>query len=152
MEIMLSLLCGAMAAASIYLMLSGNLIRFIFGLVIATNAVNLLIFVAGGLSEIRPPLIAENVKVPTTPMANAVPQALILTAIVIGFALLTFIFILFYKTYQSLGTVDAESMRVSEPLDLYQDPGQNINPNQHRPLTPEISGKLFSKQTKAGTS
>ena len=46
--------------------------------------------------------------------ANALPQALILTAIVIGFALLSFVFILFYRTYQTLGTVDTELMRVAE--------------------------------------
>ena len=148
MEVVLSLLCGTMAAVSIYLMLSGNLIRFIFGLVMATNAVNLLIFVAGGLSEIHPPLIAESAKFPTTPMANAVPQALILTAIVIGFALLTFVFILFYKTYQSLGTVDTESMRVAEPLNLYQNPDKHPNQNPHR----QPSEKSFAEQTEAGIS
>jgi multicomponent Na+:H+ antiporter subunit C len=115
METILAVSCGVMVAASIYLMLSGNLIRFIFGLVLATNAVNLLIFVAGRLSEIRPPLIPEDAMVPAESLANAVPQALILTAIVIGFALLSFVFILFYKTYAALGTVDAETMRVSEP-------------------------------------
>lgn len=115
MEALLSLICGIMAAASIYLMLSGNLIRFIFGLVIATNAVNLLIFIAGRLSEIHPPLIGANAVVSAEPLANALPQALILTAIVIGFALLTFVFILFYRTYQALGTVETESMRISEP-------------------------------------
>jgi multicomponent Na+:H+ antiporter subunit C len=115
METVLSFLCGLMAAASIYLMLSGNLIRFIFGLVIATNAVNLLIFVAGRLSRTRPPLIGEGEQVPADAVANALPQALILNAIVIGFALLTFVFILFYRTYQSLGTVDTEKMRFAEP-------------------------------------
>lgn len=146
MEIVLSLLCGTMAAVSIYLMLSGNLIRFIFGLMVATNAVNLLIFVAGGLSEIRPPLIADNAEIPTAPMANALPQALILTAIVIGFALLTFIFILFFKTYHSLDTVDTESMRVSEPLNLYQ------NPNQTIPHRRQTSEKLFSKPPEEAAS
>ncbi|HMA86349.1 MAG TPA: Na+/H+ antiporter subunit C [Desulfosalsimonadaceae bacterium] len=115
METVLAFLCGIMAAASIYLMLSGNIIRFIFGLVVATNAVNLLIFVAGRLSSRRPPLIPEAAAVPPAPVANALPQALILTAIVIGFALLTFVFILFYRTYQSLGTVDTEKMRFAEP-------------------------------------
>ena len=115
METALAFLCGVIAAASIYLMLSGNLIRFIFGLVLATNGVNLLIFLAGRLSQTHPPLIAENAATPTEPLANALPQALILTAIVIGFALLSFVFILFYRTYQSLGTVDTEAMRVSEP-------------------------------------
>ncbi len=115
METVLAFLCGIIAAASIYLMLSGNLIRFIFGLVLATNAVNLLIFVSGRLFPTRPPLIAEGAKVATKPLANALPQALILTAIVIGFALLSFVFILFYRTYQCLQTVDTESMRVAEP-------------------------------------
>lgn len=121
METVLAFLCGIMAAASIYLMLSGNIIRFIFGLVVATNAVNLLIFVAGRLSSHRPPLIPEAASVPPAPVANALPQALILTAIVIGFALLTFVFILFYRTYQSLGTVDTEKMRFAEPDDGQSD-------------------------------
>ena len=123
METALAFMCGIIAAASIYLMLSGNLIRFIFGLVLATNAVNLLIFVSGRLAETRPPLIGEDAVVPVQNLANALPQALILTAIVIGFALLTFVFILFYKTYQSLGTVDTESMRIAEPRGSDPDAG-----------------------------
>ncbi|MEF8823653.1 MAG: Na+/H+ antiporter subunit C [Desulfohalobiaceae bacterium] len=115
METVLAFLCGIIAAASIYLMLSGNLIRFIFGLVLATNGVNLLIFVSGRLSHSEPPQIAEKAVVPAEAVANALPQALILTAIVIGFALMTFVFILFYRTYQSLGTVNTEIMRVAEP-------------------------------------
>ncbi len=117
METLLSFLCGILAAASIYLMLAGNLIRFIFGLVIATNAVNLLIFIAGGLSISHPPLIPDAQSLSEVPMANALPQALILTAIVIGFALLTFVFILFYRAYQTLGTVDTKSMRFAEPVE-----------------------------------
>lgn len=116
METVLSFLCGILATAGIYLMLAGNLIRFIFGLVMASNAVNLLIFIVGGLSVSHPPLIADGQAIPELPMANALPQALILTAIVIGFALLTFVFILFYRTYQTLGTVDTKSMRFAEPV------------------------------------
>ncbi|MFP4039836.1 MAG: Na+/H+ antiporter subunit C [Desulfosudaceae bacterium] len=115
METVLAVLCGLMTAVSIYLMLSGNTIRYIFGLVIATNAVNLLIFVAGRLSSSRPPLIPEGAAVTKEAMANALPQALILTAIVIGFALLTFVFILFYRAFESLGTVETEKMRLAEP-------------------------------------
>jgi len=117
METVLSFLCGTLVAASIYLMLTGNLIRFIFGLVLAGNAVNLLIFIAGRLTISHPPLIPEGQALSEMPMANALPQALILTAIVIGFALLTFVFILFYRAYQTLGTVDTESMRFAEPIE-----------------------------------
>jgi len=115
METILPFLCGAIIAASIYLMLEGNLIRFIFGFVLAGNAVNLLIFTAGRLTGARPPLIPEGAEVPAAALANALPQALILTAIVISFALLAFVFILFYRSYEVLGTVDTEAMRFAEP-------------------------------------
>ncbi len=125
MEPVLAFLCGIMVAASLYLMLAGNIIRFIFGLVLATNAVNLLIFTAGRLSSPRPPLIGEDFAVPAEQAANALPQALILTAIVIGFALMTFVFILFYRTYQALGTVDTEKMRFAEPVAQSVDSGSS---------------------------
>lgn len=117
METLCAFLVGAMVTGSIYLMLERNLIRFIFGLVLISNAINLLIFTVGGLSSNRPPLIPDTATVPLVPMANALPQALVLTAIVIGFALLAFIFVLFYRAYQEIGTVDTELMRFAEPND-----------------------------------
>jgi multicomponent Na+:H+ antiporter subunit C len=117
METVLAILTGAMVAGSIFLMLSKNLVRFIFGLVLASNAVNLLIFAAGRLETSRPPLIPQDATHAAATVANSLPQALILTAIVIGFALLAFIFILFFRTYQTLGTVDTEAMTDAEPFD-----------------------------------
>jgi multicomponent Na+:H+ antiporter subunit C len=114
MQTLCAILVGLMVAASVYLILDRNLIRFIFGLVLASNAVNLLIFTVGGLSSRRPPLIPVNATGIQEPFANALPQALILTAIVIGFALLSFIFVLFLRAYRDLGTVDTERMRVAE--------------------------------------
>jgi len=134
MEIALAFVCGIMAAASIYLMLSGNLIRFIFGLMLATNAVNLLIFVSGRLSQTLPPQIPDNASVPADPVANALPQALILTALVIGFALMVFVFILFYRAYQALGTVNTESMRVAEPRDEETESAEEPRTGEPRPL------------------
>jgi multicomponent Na+:H+ antiporter subunit C len=60
-------------------------------------------------------------------VANSLPQALILTAIVIGFALLAFIFILFFRTYQTLGTVDTEAMADAEPA-ADKDPTEGRHP------------------------
>ena len=85
-----------------------------FGLILASNAINLLIFTVGRLDSQDPPLIPNPATTVPEPFANALPQALILTAIVIGFALLSFIFVLFYRAYQELGTVDTEFMRVAE--------------------------------------
>jgi multicomponent Na+:H+ antiporter subunit C len=114
MQTLCALLAEIMVAAGVYLILSRNLIRFIFGLVLVGNAINLLIFTAGRLASRRPPLIPDEITVEPALFANALPQALILTAIVIGFALLSFVFILFYRAYQGLGTVETEFMRAAE--------------------------------------
>ena len=116
METVLAILSGAILAASVFLMLDKNLVRFIFGLVLASNAVNLLIFASGRLISTRPPVIPANASLPDSAIANSLPQALILTAIVIGFSLLVFIFILFFRAYQKLGTVDTEAMAEAEPI------------------------------------
>ena len=112
MEMVLALLGGAIIAGSVYLMLDKNLIRFIFGLVLASNAVNLLIFAAGRPRTSQPPLIPQGSS--ATTMANSLPQALILTAIVIGFALLVFVFILFFRAYDTLGTIDTDGLSDAE--------------------------------------
>jgi multicomponent Na+:H+ antiporter subunit C len=122
METVLAVLSGTMIAGSVYLMLDRNLVRFIFGLVLASNAVNLLIFAAGRPHTGGPPLIPEGAPIPTAAMANSLPQALILTAIVIGFALLVFVFILFYRAYEKLGSIDTEVMTEAERLDLDHGP------------------------------
>ena len=117
METVFAILVGVMIAGSIYLMLDRVLIRFILGLVLISNAVNLMIFTVGRLNSSRPPLIPDGSSVPASQLANALPQALVLTAIVIGFALLAFVFVLFYRAYQEIGTVDTEKMRLAEPLE-----------------------------------
>jgi multicomponent Na+:H+ antiporter subunit C len=114
MQTLGALLAGIIIAAGVYLMLDRNLIRFIFGLVLVGNGINLLIFTTGRLASRRPPLIPDKMTAGPELFANALPQALILTAIVIGFALLSFVFILFYRAYQALETVDTECMRAAE--------------------------------------
>jgi multicomponent Na+:H+ antiporter subunit C len=117
MEITLAIVVGVLVAASVYLMLSRHLVRFIFGFVLASNAVNLLIFATGQVARngTEPPLVPPDRTVPMEAISNALPQALVLTAIVIGFALLTFVFVLFYRAGENLGTVRTGEMRVAEP-------------------------------------
>jgi multisubunit Na+/H+ antiporter MnhC subunit len=98
-----------MFAAAIYLMLSGLLIKFVFGLALIGNAINLLLFTAGRLIHADPPLIAPGQSTISGPVANALPQALILTAIVIGFAMTTFILVLLHRTYSRTGTLDVDN-------------------------------------------
>ena len=115
METVLAFLVGWLFAAAVYLMLSRSLVRYLFGLVLIGNAANLVIFAAGRLTPGVPALVPDGLAQPATTVANALPQALILTAIVIGFGLLAFAFVLAYRAQEELGTVDTDAMRVAEP-------------------------------------
>ncbi len=114
MEVMLSLLIGVLVAAAVYLMLAKNVLRFLFGLILISNAANLAIFASGRVGD-APPLIPEGFDKPVVVAANALPQALVLTAIVIGFGLFAFALVLAFRAYDALGTLDSDEMRVAEP-------------------------------------
>ena len=115
MEVVLACLVGVLVAAAVYLMLSRDLLRFLFGLILISNAANLSIFVSGRLITGAPPLIEDGRDYPVGEVANALPQALVLTAIVIGFGLFAFALVLTLRVYRTLGTLDTDEMRVAEP-------------------------------------
>jgi multicomponent Na+:H+ antiporter subunit C len=116
LETLLSLTIGVLFAAAIYLMLARNVLRFLFGMILLSNAANLLIFTAGRLTFGAPPLIPEGSDLPPPDIANALPQALVLTAIVIGFGLFAFALMLVFRAYATLGTLNSDDMRVAEPI------------------------------------
>ena len=114
METVMAVLVGALGAASVYLMLRRNVVKFLFGLILMSNAANLIIFASGRLTQAEPPLVPDGLSEPAVQAANALPQALILTAIVIGFGLLAFTLVLVYRSWRVLGTVDGDAMRIAE--------------------------------------
>lgn len=115
METLLAIVIGVLFAAAVYLLLRPNLLRVLFGLIMISNAINLSIFLMGRVTApVAPPLVPEGQYTPTEAVANPLPQALVLTAIVIGFGLVAFALVLALRTYQSLGTIvadDVESAR-----------------------------------------
>jgi len=115
MEQLLALVVGVLTAAAVWLMLSRTVVRFLFGLVLISNAANLVIFASGRLTLGTPPLIEAGQDAPPALVANALPQALVLTAIVIGFGLFAFALALVFRAYTALGTVDSDRMRWAEP-------------------------------------
>ena len=124
MELVLALLIGVLTTASVWLMLSRNLVRFLFGLVLIGNVANLSIFTVGGLVAEAPPFVVDGVvatvgaagagATATGDVANPLPQALVLTAIVIGFGLVSFMLVLALRAWRTLGTVDVDEMCLSE--------------------------------------
>jgi multicomponent Na+:H+ antiporter subunit C len=114
MEIALSIAVGGLYACGIYLMLRRSLAQIIIGVGILTNATNLLIFTLGGLVRGRPPLVPAGASAPMEPTADPLPQALILTAIVIGFGMQAFGIVLAFRAYRAIGVLDVDSMRTTD--------------------------------------
>jgi multicomponent Na+:H+ antiporter subunit C len=115
MNLLLAILVGILFAAGVYMMLRRSLVRINFGVALTGYAVNLLIFVGGGLVRARPPLVPEGQTAPPPGSADPVPQALVLTAIVIGFALVAFTAVLVKGVIDAAGTDDGDELRTTEP-------------------------------------
>ncbi|MCB5202764.1 Na+/H+ antiporter subunit C [Neorhizobium sp. T786] len=117
METVFSVLIGFFFAAAVYLMLSKHSVRILLGIAIFGNGVNLLLFTAGRLTREVPPIIPAGMDTLPATAANPLPQALILTAIVISFSFFAFLLVLTYRGYQELGTDNTDEMRFAEPKD-----------------------------------
>jgi multicomponent Na+:H+ antiporter subunit C len=110
MEILLALASGILYAAGIYMMLRRRLAQLIIGLGLLSNGTNLLIFTAGGLTRAQPPVVAAGAAALAPPYADPVPQALVLTAIVIGFGLTAFSLVLAHRVHTTVGTDDVDDV------------------------------------------
>jgi len=100
MEALLSIAIGALTGAGIYLMLRARTFPVILGLSLFSYAVNLFLVSSGRLSVGTWAIITEGQEVYPDP----VPQALVLTAIVIGFAMTAFVLVLALRARYDLGT------------------------------------------------
>ena len=114
MEIYLAIVVGGLYAAGLYLMLRRTIFKLILGLTLLGHAANLLIFTAGGVVRGGVPIIKDDGSAPDTTMADPLPQAFILTAIVIGFAMTAFTLVLIYRVYQSTGTDNLDDLRTTD--------------------------------------
>lgn len=121
-------------SAGIYLSLSRDVFRCVLGLAIFGSAANLTLFVAGRIDVMQPAVVPLG-ETTLVGAANSLPQALTLTAIVIGFALVCFFLALVLRLIQCAGTDDALELRMAEPLphDPIKPP---YNGAEHEPVWP----------------
>ena len=110
MELLLALASAVLYATGVYLMMRRRLAQLIIGLGLLSNGTNLLILTAGGLTRGRPPVVPDGAEALVEPYADPVPQALILTAIVIGFGLLAFSLVLAHRVHETVGTDDVDDV------------------------------------------
>jgi multicomponent Na+:H+ antiporter subunit C len=103
----MSVMIGVLFCVGTYLILTRSLLRIVLGTALLSHGVHLLLLTMSRLKRGAPPLLGEGAGVYTDPL----PQALILTSIVISFGVTSFFFVLAYRAYQELGTDDMEQLR-----------------------------------------
>jgi multicomponent Na+:H+ antiporter subunit C len=111
MESLMAVTIGVLFAAAIYMMLRRSIVKLVIGLMLLSNAANLLIFATAGLIRGAPPLVPQGMSAPEWPVADPLPQALVLTAIVIAFGVLSFAVVLVRRAWEIVRADDLDKMK-----------------------------------------
>ena len=115
MTVLYALVAAGLFGCGLYMVLSRNLVRLLLGLSLVSTAVNLMVFQVGRFRSTQPPLIPEGAD-RLRDSADPLPQALILTAIVIGFALTVMLAVLALRAWRGHGTLASDKIRSAEQL------------------------------------
>jgi len=115
MNILYAFVAAGLVGCSVYMVLSRNVARLLLGLSLMTTAVNLVLFQLGRNRSAQPPIIPKG-ETTLTGAADPVPQALILTAIVIGMALTIIFAALALRAYRGHGTLRSDQIHSAERL------------------------------------
>lgn len=107
MEIMMAILAGVLFASGVYLILQKEILRIIFGTALISHGAHLFILTMGELNRGAPPILKEDISA----YADPLPQALILTSIVISFGVTSFLLVLAYRTYKTNHTDNMDELR-----------------------------------------
>ncbi len=105
----MSITVGVLFMVGTYLILTKSILRVIVGLILLSHGAHLLILTMAGLQRGAPPLLSLEATTFTDPL----PQALVLTAIVISFGVTSFLLVLAYRTYKEHKTDDLDQLRGS---------------------------------------
>jgi multicomponent K+:H+ antiporter subunit C len=107
MQVIFAAVVGVLVACGVYLILRARTFEVVLGLTLISYGVNVFLFAAGGLVADSAPLALPGISLHPDPL----PQALVLTAIVIGFGMTAYTIVLALKANAELGTdrVDGEA-------------------------------------------
>ena len=121
MELAMASAIGILTAAGVYLLLRARSFDVILGLTLLSYATNLLIFSGGRLVPGKPPVLRDGVSADLAHYTDPLPQALVLTAIVIGFATTAFIVQLALRSRFESGTDHVDSKEEIPQIDPRED-------------------------------
>jgi multicomponent Na+:H+ antiporter subunit C len=106
MELFLSMIIAVLIGVGVYLVLQSNLIRVLLGVLMISNAANLIVWLSGSIKSKFSPIIKGDGIVLSGSENDPLPQALILTAIVIGFAVVAFLLVLLRSAYSEFKSME----------------------------------------------
>ena len=110
MNLLLATVIGTLYATGVFMVLRRSIVKLILGIGLLGNATNLLLFTIGDVSRAAPPIIDKGETALVGEAANPIPQALILTAIVIGMAMLAYAVVLTKQAYQVTESDDIDRL------------------------------------------
>ncbi len=111
METVMSVVVGMLFTCGTVLLLKRSLLQVIVGLCLLSHGANLSLIIAGGLKRGGPPILGVGAGPPFT---DPLPQALVLTAIVISFGMTAFALVLAYRTRQECDTDNLDELQGGE--------------------------------------
>ncbi|MCC2656908.1 MAG: phaC [Panacagrimonas sp.] len=115
MEALLAIVIGVLGGSGIWLVLRPRTFQVVMGLTLLSYAVNLFIFCVGSLAIDKPPLVRAGVATTLENYTDPMPQALVLTAIVIGFATTALFLVVLLASRGLSGTDHVDGTREEEP-------------------------------------
>ncbi len=116
----MAILIGILTSVGVYLMLHRTLTRIVLGVGMLGNAVNLMIIAAGGPPG-EAPIVGRD-----GPFADPVPQALVLTAIVIGFGIISILLAVAYRSWTIDGNDEVEDDISDRQMASVRDPSEFV--------------------------
>ena len=122
MDWAISILIGILFACGLFCLLRRSVVRLVIGVLLLSQGANLVVFLSGGLNEGQPPMVEKGAKVPEAPFADPLPQAMVLTAIVIGLGLVAFLLALVFRAHESVGSDDINAFVSTEGSDSGRSP------------------------------
>jgi multicomponent Na+:H+ antiporter subunit C len=125
-SVLYAFVAAALFGCGLYMVLSRHIVRMTLGLSLLTTAVNLILFQTGRIRSTQPPLILEGAE-RLADSADPVPQALVLTAIVIGFALTVILVALALHAWRSHGTLRSDELTSARDLGDPLAPGPDVD-------------------------
>lgn len=114
MEALIAVVVGVLFAAGTFSLMRRSIVKLVIGVVLISQGANLLVFTSGGLMAGRPALVPLGDKVPPVPFGDPLPQALTLTAIVIGFGLTAFLLALVARAHEAVGSDDINAFNKTD--------------------------------------